>query len=289
MKNETQLERYKKLISYIDERFKEEVSIEKVEEICHYSYRNINRIFEALHHETIGRYVKRVRLERAAQYLKYSDMGVSEIAYEVGFEDRSAFSKAFKNRFNCSPRAFRNSNESIKNIIHHSLELEEDANRQKLQFEVEYLPNFEFLCLEHRGLYDDIVGIKKSTKQLLDYALKKEILTDNSIFLIEIQDDNEISDSLNFRYNLGIILNKPLAFEPVGLFKPKIHKRQKYAKFIHKGTYETVADTYNKIYAFWMVDVNLELTDLPTIEFYPNSDEDTSAEELLTEIYIPVK
>ena len=65
MQNETQLERYKKLLEYLDKQFKEEVNIEKVEAISHYSYRNINRIFEALHHETIGKYVKRIRLEKA--------------------------------------------------------------------------------------------------------------------------------------------------------------------------------------------------------------------------------
>lgn len=45
MKNETQVEGYKRLLTYMDEQFKEEINIEIVEEVCHYSYRNINRIF----------------------------------------------------------------------------------------------------------------------------------------------------------------------------------------------------------------------------------------------------
>ena len=102
-----QLTRYKKLLAYLDEHLNAEVNIEKIEEISHYSYRNINRIFEAIHHETIGKYVKRLRLEKAAQFLKYSDLGISQIAYQVGFEDRSAFSKAFKKRYNTSPKDFR--------------------------------------------------------------------------------------------------------------------------------------------------------------------------------------
>ena len=47
MKNKTQLERYKKLLSFIDNNFKSPIDIKKVEELSHYSYRNINRIFEA--------------------------------------------------------------------------------------------------------------------------------------------------------------------------------------------------------------------------------------------------
>ena len=62
MDNPTQLERYKKLLLFIDENFKEEINIPKIEEACFYSYRNINRIFNAIHGETIGKYVKRLRL-----------------------------------------------------------------------------------------------------------------------------------------------------------------------------------------------------------------------------------
>ena len=57
MSKKIQLDRYNKLLSYLNKNFKEDINIEKVEAICHYSYRNINQIFEALHHETIGRYV----------------------------------------------------------------------------------------------------------------------------------------------------------------------------------------------------------------------------------------
>lgn len=288
MKNETQLDRYKKLLAFFDEKFKEEINIDTVEAISHYSYRNINRIFQALQHETIGKYIKRVRLEKAAQYLKYSEVGISDIAFEVGFSDVAAFSKAFKNKFNCSPSAFRNSRETMQKITHQVLFPERSPHNPSLQFEIEYLPNFEFISLEYRGAYEDISAINTMWKQLLDYVIKKQLLTSDSIFMAEILDDNDITDSLNCRYNLGIILEKPLTFKPEGLFKTQVHKRQKYAKFIHKGSHETCMDTYNKIYALWIVDVNLEFADLPTLEFYLNDEEETPSEKLLTEIYIPV-
>ena len=288
MQNETQLERYKKLVAYIDERFKEEINIEKVEQISHYSYRNINRIFQALHHETIGKYIKRIRLEKAAQYLKYSDTSISDIAFEVGFEDIAAFSKAFKNKFACSPSAFRSSNASIREILRQSISSEPTVERQKLQFEIEFLDDFDFLFLEYRGIHNDTAAIKTTWKQLLAYAWNKHLLSDDAIIMTEIIDDNEISDSINFRLNLAVLLDRPLTFVPEGLFMTKKHKRQKYVKFIHQGTHESCEDTYNEIYAFWMVDVPLEFADLPTLEFYLNDEEDTPPEELLTEIYIPV-
>ena len=43
MQNKIQLDNYKKLMAYINEHFKEEINIQRIEEICHYSHRNINR------------------------------------------------------------------------------------------------------------------------------------------------------------------------------------------------------------------------------------------------------
>ncbi len=289
MRNETQLERYKKLLSYIDAHFKEDINIGKIEAISFYSYRNINRIFEALHNETIGKYIKRLRLEKSAQYLAYSDTGISEIAYEVGFEDRAAFSKAFKSRYGVSPSVFRTHNEQLLETTKQSLLPDEGMSREPLRYEIEYLPEFECIFLEYRGNYDDLESINTSWDELIRYCTKKELLSENSIIYTEIIDDADISDALNFRYHFGLILEQPLSFAPEGFFRQKLHKRQKYVKFIHKGSDKSSIELYKKIYAFWMLDINLELVDLPTLEFYSNYEEHLPEDELITEIYIPVK
>ena len=288
MVNDTQLERYKKLLSFIDENFKEEITVEKIEDICHYSYRNINRIFLALQAETIGKYIKRLRLEKAAQYLKYSEIPISDIAYTIGFEDRVTFSKAFKNKYQLSPSGFRNSNESILETLQQSILNNSDAEHRKLEFEIEYLPDFEHIFLTYRGSYRDVPAIEKDWDKLFDYAMKKKILSDHSIFFTEIIDGNEISDTLNFRLNLSLILEKSLNLKPEGLFRTKFHQRQKYVKFVHQGAQKGITDFYQRIYAFWMQDVNLELVDLPILEFYSNLEKGLSKEKLITKIYIPV-
>ncbi len=288
MGNQTQLDRYKKLISFIEENFKEDINIEKVESVCHYSYRNINRIFEAIHHETIGRYIKRLRLEKAAQFLKYASIPVAEIAYEVGFEDRAAFSKAFKSKYGCSPLAFRDNNVLFQEEIRNSVTPEINGERQKLIFEIEFLPDFDYIFLEYRGDYRNTDAIDKIWQKLEDYSLKNNLLHDNSIFLTEIIDDEKISDHINSRYNSAFILEEPIDFVPEGLFRTNTHKRQKYARFEHYGSYEDCYDFYNEIYAFWIMDVGLELEDQPTLEFYPEYDLSNATDEVLTHIYIPI-
>ncbi|MEM9546529.1 MAG: AraC family transcriptional regulator [Bacteroidota bacterium] len=288
MHHEQQLTRYKTLLSYIDAHFKEDINIEKVESISHYSYRNINRIFEALHHETIGKYIKRLRLEKAAQYLKYSELGISDIGFEVGFEDRAAFSKAFKKKYGYSPSAFRESSDSNFDTEIQLMYKNEGKNREKLQFEIIYLPAFDYLFLEHRGDYNDFLAMENTGDQVYDYALQKGLLTPRSKFMTEVVDDSTISDSIHLRYNMGFILEQSLPFAPEGLYRVKHHSPQKYARFMHQGTYQSCSNYYEEIYAYWMMDVNLELKDLPSLEFYPDADINASNPEILTEIYIPV-
>ncbi|MEO0340002.1 MAG: AraC family transcriptional regulator, partial [Bacteroidota bacterium] len=138
----SQVQRYKTLLNFLEANFTEDIDIPQIEAVCHYSYRNINRIFQAIHQETIGKFIKRLRLEKAAQYLIYSDAPVAQIAYDVGFVDRSAFSKAFKNKYGSSPLAFREKNEQLLDTVRKSFLPDVDTPRQKLSYAIEYLPTF---------------------------------------------------------------------------------------------------------------------------------------------------
>ncbi len=52
-------------------------------------------------------YVRVIRLKRAAELLRTTDLNVSEIAYKVGFNDPFYFSRCFKEQFSLSPIQFR--------------------------------------------------------------------------------------------------------------------------------------------------------------------------------------
>jgi len=56
---------------------------------------------------SLGHLLVEQRLERAAQLLKSTNMRIKEIAFEVGYEHTSSFSRAFERRFNETPRLYR--------------------------------------------------------------------------------------------------------------------------------------------------------------------------------------
>jgi AraC-like DNA-binding protein len=51
-------------------------------------------------------FIRSIRLKRAAQLLEKSGMSVSEIAYEVGFNNPKNFTKYFKEEFKVLPSQY---------------------------------------------------------------------------------------------------------------------------------------------------------------------------------------
>lgn len=55
-------------------------------------------------------FIRSIRLQRAAQLLQKSQLSVSEIAYQVGFNNPKYFSKYFKDEFKVLPSAYASEN-----------------------------------------------------------------------------------------------------------------------------------------------------------------------------------
>ena len=61
--------------------------------------------------QTFGRtameLLRQIRLDRAAQLLRTSELPVQTVAERVGFASRSSFSRAFRSHFDIDPAGFR--------------------------------------------------------------------------------------------------------------------------------------------------------------------------------------
>jgi AraC family transcriptional regulator len=66
-------------------------------------------MFRAITGESVLQHVKRLRLERAAMYLRYTDQPVGAVALACGFETHEAFTRAFRAAYDCTPTEFRSS------------------------------------------------------------------------------------------------------------------------------------------------------------------------------------
>ena len=82
-------------------------TLDSLASIAHMSRSTFARHFEKCFGRTPLDYVRDVRLRRAAQLLRVSELPVDGIANKVGFASRSHFSRAFHDQFGCSPVEFR--------------------------------------------------------------------------------------------------------------------------------------------------------------------------------------
>jgi transcriptional regulator GlxA family with amidase domain len=77
---------------------------------CQVSYQHLQRLFKRATGLGLKEMTASKRLERAAQLLTKTDMGIKEIASSVGYEHSSSFTRAFVKRFGCGPHHYRMDN-----------------------------------------------------------------------------------------------------------------------------------------------------------------------------------
>ncbi|MDO7744354.1 MAG: helix-turn-helix domain-containing protein, partial [Pedobacter sp.] len=69
----------------------------------------LSRLLKELTGFSTAQHIQNKIIEKAKERLSTSDLSVSEIAYELGFEHSQSFSKMFKLNTNLSPLEFRSS------------------------------------------------------------------------------------------------------------------------------------------------------------------------------------
>ncbi|UQZ35424.1 AraC family transcriptional regulator [Paenibacillus sp. PK3_47] len=95
-------------ISYIEDHYREQITLEEIAAKSDISVRHLNRIFRAYYQTTPMTYIQRLRLEQACTLLKETRHSITEISYMCGFNDSNYLTRQFKKTYGLSPKAFRN-------------------------------------------------------------------------------------------------------------------------------------------------------------------------------------
>jgi len=105
-----------KVESVLDDYFNDESLIEKgaptaqyLAEQLHLSPNYLGSLLKSLTGNSTQTHIHEKLIEKAKEKLSTTDLTVSEIAYELGFEHSQSFSKLFKNKTNLTPLEFRQS------------------------------------------------------------------------------------------------------------------------------------------------------------------------------------
>jgi len=96
-------ERVEQVIFLLKQNLAQPPSLEELGRKIGCSHFYLSRIFSAETGQTITQYLRRLRMEKAAELLRSGEYNVTEAALEVGYASPSHFSQAFHEAFGCCP------------------------------------------------------------------------------------------------------------------------------------------------------------------------------------------
>ena len=98
----------KEMVSYIQQNFTGKILLKEFGEQFHLSEKYISRYFKEHFHITISQYVTYLRLEHAKHLLQDTNIPVTEVAMQSGYQNVSYFIRSFKKTYGMSPLKYRN-------------------------------------------------------------------------------------------------------------------------------------------------------------------------------------
>ncbi|MFC4305111.1 response regulator transcription factor [Cohnella boryungensis] len=97
-------------LSYVDERYTQELSLEGIAAYFHFNSSYFSGLFKQRTGISLSAYITKRRMKEAKRLLLETDDSISDIAHHVGYKDASYFIRIFKRESGVSPYKFRHMN-----------------------------------------------------------------------------------------------------------------------------------------------------------------------------------
>lgn len=102
-----QLEKLSRITNYIQENYRNDITLESVAEVFGFSPTYLSRIFQKYASINYKTYLLNVRVEYGYKELVNTELSINEIAEKNGFPDSRSFAKAFSKRYGVLPSTYR--------------------------------------------------------------------------------------------------------------------------------------------------------------------------------------
>jgi len=267
------------VLEHIQNHLDDPLTLEEMADVACFSPFHFHRVFSGMIGESVKSYIRRLRLERAASILKHNDTPVTEIAFNAGFETHESFTRAFSSRFGVSPRGFRKAH----NL---SLTQKETSYWKEITMDAKIveMEDLNVAYIRHNGPY---VECGTAWEALCGWAGPQRLIGPGSRFIGLCYDDPEVTPEDKIRYDACIVVDETV--EGSSPVNTKVIQGRRYATTLHKGPYTDLAKTYAQLCGQWIPQNGHEIGAKPSLEIYLNDCTTTAPEELLTEVYVPVK
>ena len=265
-----------KVLDYIDENLNRNMTLDELAAVSCYSKFHFSRIFQSMMGETVFQYIHRLRLERAAKWIRIEEeTPITNVAYELGFSNCANFSRSFKEHFGRSPSSWRleQKEKNARNIRKLNIRIEAGNDNERTiffndrnrcwQYEVDKNIRLTVQIQEARDIsivYMRYIGaslgrherFELAYETLMQWAVERGAADDlrNGIYAV-YHDNPLITGDERIRIRAGF--EAPEGTEPSGIVGKMPLPGGKYA--VTRFEYETKEEyisVYNFMYGYWL-------------------------------------
>lgn len=97
----------KDITTYIEDNYSQKITLEMLAAKANISVYYLSHIFKQYTNQTPIEYLNQYRLSTAANLLRTTDDSIMDISFECGYNNVSYFNRAFKKKYNMTPKEYR--------------------------------------------------------------------------------------------------------------------------------------------------------------------------------------
>jgi len=313
--------RINRVIDYIEKNLDHPLRLDELANVAHFSPYHFHRIFGALMQESLNQFIKRLRIEKAADFLiNHPRKSITEIALDCGFSGSAPFARAFKDTFGMSASEWRaggylndrkidqtdHNNNQADDKIGEAFVISSDylgntksqitwritmkgESKFKADVRVEQLDEIHVAYVRHVGPYKgDATLFEGLFTRLFQWAGPRGLASAPDAQVLAVYHDNpEITDEDKLRVSVCISVPADTSVDgDIGKMTLQVGKFA-IAKFeLANDEYE---QAWNAVYGGWLPESGYQPDDGPCFERYLNDPKTHPEGKCIVEICVPVK
>src|SRR6202453_1501973 len=292
--------RINRVIDYLRGNLDRQVKLKELARVACLSEFHFHRIFGAVSGETLNNFTNRLRLEKAARLLRYSEQSLTDIALDCGFSRSATFSRAFRSGYDTSPSQFRKSGEIKKSKIRKELFPKDEyglhvsggdmsAEEKRAAFPVRLidLPERQVAYIRVKNAFE-MDRVLAALKTVIEWAKSqnKDVFSQGTLFGMSV-DDPHVTPKHLYRYEVCLASSLPFECRE-GMSKLKM-PAMRYAAIKVSGDINKVATAWDYLYRDWLIHSAYEPEHAPALEVFLDKESALDWSHFELDLCLPVR
>lgn len=283
-------QRLQKVLAFIEANTDTDPDIETLSKLAHLSRYHFHRQFSLCFGISPFALIRSLKLKKAAYQLAFrTQLTVTDIAFQAGFENAESFSRAFRQLSGQSPSGFRKAPDWGYWQQQHKVlsDLAGATMKEPLVYQVQRVdfPGISVAVFEHKGAPHQLMH---SIRRFIDWRKSQKLAPAVSRTFNLVYDDPTTVPAQDYRFDLCCEFNGVLADNADAIVLKQIPVGP-CAMIRHTGSDEQLAQVVRYLYSVWLDETQAELRDFPLfferVHFFP----DVPQHQAVTDIYLPIK